>query len=290
MKILYVNTGTHGKNHYALMNYKNIEFTVIYSTNDVDNYDLTQYDCVLSPNMPINVSKYPNTKFIFGPHFSVFPEKNKMEIIYGDNVVYIQPSDWVRDLWINNFLCKNKIKTIPFGVDTNKFNKVKNNNEKNKVFVYFKNRSPSELESITNFLYSKNIKYELFSYHNRYSEGDYLNYLQNSKYGIWVGGHESQGFGLQEALSCDVPLLVWNVKSMNQEYGSSYQDIPATTLSYWDERCGEFFYDINELENMYDKFTKNIEYYKPREFILENLSMEVCENKLIEAINNITII
>lgn len=285
MKILYVKTWMHGKNHHALMNYKNIEFTTIYSLDEVENYDLSHYDCVVSPHMPINVSRYPNTKFIFGPHFSVFPEKHQIETIRGDNAMYIQPSDWARDVWVNNCFCNNRIKSLPFGVDTNKFNKIKPINERNEVFVYFKNRSPSDFEYIKNFLYSKNINYKIFSYHNRYNESDYLNCLQNSKYGIWVGGHESQGFGLQEALSCDVPLLVWSVKSMNQEYGSNYEDIPATTVPYWDERCGEVFYNISDLENTYDKFISNIEHYKPDEFILENLSMEVCENKLIETIN-----
>jgi hypothetical protein len=36
-----------------------------------------------------------------------------------------------------------------------------------------------------------------------------------------------------------------------------------------------------------NKLITNIEDYKPRDFILENLSMEVCENKLIETINNL---
>jgi hypothetical protein len=287
MKILYVKTWMHDKNHHALMNYKNIEFTTIYSLDEVERHDLSQYDCVLSPHMPIDVSKYPTTKFIFGPHFSVFPEKNQMKIIYGDNVVYIQPSNWARDVWINNCFYNNKIKSLPFGVDTTKFNKVKHINIRNEVFIYFKNRSPSDLESIINFLYSKNINHKLFSYHNRYNENEYLNCLQNAKYGIWVGGHESQGFGLQEALSCDVPLLVWSVKSMKQEYGSKYEDIPATSIPYWDTCCGEVFYNISDLENTYNKFITNIEHYKPREFILENLSMEVCENKLIEIITKI---
>ena len=288
MKILYIKTFMHDKNHHALMNYKNIEFTTIYSVSEVDNFDLTQFDCVLSPHMPLPVSKYPNTKFIFGPHFSVFPD-DKLNIIKGNNsVIYIQPSDWARDTWVNNLLCKEiKIQTLPFGVDTNKFNKVKHINDRSEVFVYFKNRSPDELELVKYFLNSKNINYRIFNYHNRYHENDYLNYLQNSKYGIWVGGHESQCFGLQEALSCDVPLLVWNVKSMKQEYGSTYEDIPATTIPYWHETCGEVFYDIVELESIYNKFVKNLENYSPREFILEKLSMEVCENKLIEAINNI---
>jgi hypothetical protein len=288
MKILYVKTWMHDKNHHALMNYKNIEFTTIYSVDEVERYDLKQYNCVLSPHMPIDVSKYPDTKFIFGPHFSVFPKKHQMKIIYGDNVVYILPSDWARDYWSSNCFYNNKVKSLPFGVDTTRFNKVNHINN-NEVFIYFKNRNPIDLEAVIKFLYSKNISHKIFNYHKRYKENDYLNCLQNSKYGIWIGGHETQGFGLQEALSCDVPLLVWSVKSMNQEYGSNYEDIPATTLPYWDECCGEVFYNISELENTYNKFINNIENFKPRKFILENLSMEVCEKKLIETINNIII-
>jgi hypothetical protein len=287
MKILYVKTWMHDKNHHALMNYKNIEFTTIYSVDEVDRHDLSQYDCVLSPHTPIDVSKYPSTKFIFGPHFSVFPD-DKINLIKGPNSVYNQLSEWVVNLWYSFPLTLNlKIVNLPFGVDTSKFNNVKHINNRNEVFIYFKSRNPSELEKVINSLNAKNINYKIFSYENRYHESEYLHFLQNSKYGIWIGRHESQGFGLQEALSCDVPLLVWDVKSMNQEYGSNYEDLPATSLSYWDERCGEVFYDSSDLEKTYNKFINNIEHYKPREFILENLSMEVCENKLIETINNI---
>jgi glycosyltransferase involved in cell wall biosynthesis len=132
-----------------------------------------------------------------------------------------------------------------------------------------------------------NINYRIFGYIQRYNEKDYIEYLQKSKFGIWVGAHESQGFALQEALSCNVPLLVWNIKSMNQEYGSNYNDIPATSIPYWDERCGDVFYNENEMEDTFKRFNSRLYNYKPREFILENLSMEVCEIKFIETIENI---
>jgi hypothetical protein len=287
MKILYIKTWMHDKNHNSLMNYKNIEFTIIYSINELINHDVSRYDCIISPSAPVDVSKYQNTKFIFGPHFSVFPD-NKINIIKGKNSVYNCLSKWVVRLWKDSPLSSNlNFIDLPFGVDTNKFNKTKSCNNKSEIFIYFKDRSPYELEIITNFLNAKNLNYKIFSYKNRYQENDYLTFLQNSKYGIWIGRHESQGFALQEALSCDVPLLVWDVQSMNQEHNSNYADIPATTIPYWDERCGEFFYHICDVENIYNKFINNIEHYKPREFILENLSMEICEKKLIETINDI---
>jgi glycosyltransferase involved in cell wall biosynthesis len=276
----------HNKNANALYKYNN-NYYVIKSVEQINNIDLTQFDCVYSPSTPLNVKKYPNTKFIFGPHFSVFPQLHQMNQIRSSNVIYIQPSEWAAKAWQRTPFCNNiKIKVLPFGVDTNKFSEKNQITNKNKVFIYFKHRSPKDLNLVTNFLNNKNIPYVIFSYKDKYNEQDYINYLQNSKFGLWLGGHESQGFALQEALSCNVPLLVWNIKSMNQEYGSTYPDIPATTIPYWDERCGEYFYKFDELENAFNTFLLKLETYKPREYILENLTMKLCENKLNELIKN----
>ena len=138
-----------------------------------------------------------------------------------------------------------------------------------------------------NFLKNLNINVHVFGYTSKYKEEDYINYLHNSRFGIWLGRHESQGFALEESLSCNVPLFVWDVTSMNQEYGYNYSDIPATSIPYWDNRCGESFTNISEIQDKFQKFMDNLTSYKPREYILENLSMDVCENKLINIIKNI---
>ena len=287
MKILFIKSDIHSKNYHAIMKYKNVSFLTINNMINLDEIDLTQFDAVYSPCQPINVNRYPDTKFIFGPHFSVFPEKNQMDIIREKNTIYIQPSKWAVDVWKNNTLCNNiKLQSLPFGVDTYRFNNTKSISEREKVFIYFKYRDPNDLLLIQNFLHNKNYDYHIFSYRNGYNEEDYLNYLKEAKFGIWVGGHESQGFALEEALSCNVPLLVWNVKSMNQEYGSNYHDISATSIPYWDERCGEYFYNFNEIENVFNQFITKLEIYKPRDYVLENLSIDICEEKFIHLIRN----
>jgi hypothetical protein len=288
MKILYIKHGMHLKNHNSMMSYKNITLYVIENPDILNKMDLTGFDCVYSPQIPIDVNKYPNTKFIFGPHFSVFPEKQHMDLIRRDNVTYVQPSTWVVDLWKSFPICNNiKIKPLPFGVDTNKFNNIKPITERNNVMIYFKHRNPTDLVLIEKYMKTKSINYTVFSYDNKYHENDYINYLQNTKFCIWVDAHESQGFALEEALSCDVPLMVWNVTSLNQEYGSKYPNTYATTIPYWDERCGEFFYNIKEIDIVFNLFISRLETYKPREYILENLSMDKCEEKLINIINSI---
>jgi len=287
MRIILLNVNFHAKNHHAIMNYKNIQIYPLYDINQLNHINLSLFDCVYSPALPIDVSKYPNTKFLFGPHFSVFPNNTQLQLINGPNSIYIQPSQWVVNLWK---MCNvnNRMSSLPFGVDTNRFNQIKPLEQRNKVFIYYKHRNPEELHYVVQLLEKYNIHYELFDYVRGYDETDYLNYLHDSKYGIWVDAHESQGFALQEALACNVPLLVWNVTSMNQEYGSNYADIPATSIPYWDERCGEFFYNVNNLEIMFQSFLYKLDQYKPRDFILETLSIEKCEDKLLTIINQIT--
>jgi len=246
--------------------------------------NIEEADIVLSAKTYIQIENYPNKKFIFGPHFSVFPNNivNKLNNTY-KNAIYIQPSLWAKEVWDNEFKFNTlPLYSIPFGVNTEKF-KPNTNIEKKNVFVYFKNRNPNDLENIKLFLNSKNINYKIFSYQERYSEEDYLSYIQSCVFGLWVGCHESQGFALQEALSCNIPLLVWNVKYMKDEYtsGSLYSDVKTTASSipYWDKTCGEYFYNINDLDSVFNLFISKLNFYNPREFILNNLSYEKCSEK-----------
>jgi hypothetical protein len=254
----------------------------------MNNYDLSLFDYVYCPSEPIDISKYPQTtKFLFGPHFSVFPD-HKVANIQSKNSLYIMPGQWCVDDWKSRPICQNlNMTAIPFGVDTDKFCEIKPIQERTEVFIYYKTRHPNELSYMTQLLNYNNITFKLFNYQERYNEEDYIKCLQSTKYGIWIGRHESQGFALEEALSCNIPLFIWNVRSMNQELGCNYPDIPASVIPYWDERCGEFFYEQIEIGEKITKFMQNLYNYKPREYVVENLSMKVCEQKFINTITKI---
>ena len=285
-RILFLDTATHHKNLYAINHYKNIQLHTIRSMEEFSKIDLLFYDVVFSPSVSIEVNNYPNIKFIFGPHFSVFPENQHMDRIRYNNAIYLQPSQWVVDIWQNMYPMHYEV--LPWGVNTVRFTEDKPPEEKELVFIYYKARKPEELEFLENQLMERNISYRVFGYRQRYNEEEYVESLKNAKYGIWLDAHESQGFALEEALSCNVPLLVWNVRFMSQEHNSNYRDVPATTIPYWDERCGEFFYSPSEFAYMFDYFLEKIQKkkYQPRKYILEHLSMEVCENRLIKYIQD----
>lgn len=251
--------------------------------------DIDKYDVIYMPSNPIDTSKYPNKKFIFGPHFSTFP-MNKMNVIKNvyNNSVYIQPSVWSKDIWEPHLKKINlPMKVFSFPVNIEKFKPEKEIENRDRIFVYFKRRNPLELNALMMFCKKKNILPVLFDYVKKYKEEEYLDCLKNAKYGIILDAHESQGFAIEEALSCNVPLLVWNVKTMNQEYKSKYRDFPCTSVPYWDERCGEIFYEENEMETAFNKFVNNLSSYEPRKFIEENLSVERCGKELEKLIKDI---
>ena len=281
MKILIIDN-FHHKNMTGLkLLLHNINYE--YKFGNID--EINSFDIVYSPNNPIDTSKYPSKKFIFGPHFSVFPDNKLLSINnINKNVIYIQPSVWVCQLWRNYGVEKIlPIKEFPFPVDIDKFSPIQHS-QKNEVFIYFKSRNPEELKYVKQFLNYKNVTYKIFDYVKKYNEQDYLKCLQNAKYGIIIGRHESQGFAIEEALSCNVPLLIWEVKYMSQEYGYNYPDIPGTVIPYWDERCGEFFYKVEELETTFNKFITKLETYCPREYIMEHLSPQKCGKRFIELV------
>lgn len=253
--------------------------------------NIEEADIIMPGSRYVDTKKYKNKRFIFGPHFSVFPNKtvNALSNVF-NNSIYIQPSDWVKRLWVKDLkYTRLNIKAINFGVNTEKFNEHPDELKKN-VMVYFKRRNKDELDFVENFLRKNNIEYKVFSYTNRYKEDDYINFLKTCKYGIWLGTHESQGFALQEALSCNVPLLVWNVKRMDQEIGSNrnkYKGLYGETIPYWDKSCGEFFYDKNEFENSFKIFIDNLDNYNPRQFVKNVLSNEITLKKWEEFLVNI---
>jgi|TARA_B110001452_G_C15211523_1_gene420207 hypothetical protein len=276
MKIFIYNTSFHFKNKFFIEYFINTYHTRVNNINDAD--------IIYSPDKYIDIHLYPTKKFIFGPHFSVFPNNivSNFNNIH-NNAIYIQPSQPFVDTWQKEFNFKAlPMKAMSFGVDTQRFI----GNEKstrNNIIVYYKSRDPGEMKLLTTFLNNKKINYKIFNYQKRYNENEFLSYLKTCKYGIVLGRHESQGFAIEEMLSCDVPLLIWGVTLHNQEYPyrNEYKHVKSNvpTVPYWSSECGELFYNYTELENSYNKFISNIEKYKPRQFILDNLSMETCSKR-----------
>jgi hypothetical protein len=137
-------------------------------------------------------------------------------------------------------------------------------------------------------LTAQNLEFRVFSYTDSYQESEYIAFMQTVQFAVWLGGHESQGFALQQLLSSNIPILVWRAQNLRQEVGSSVPEYSADTIPYWSPACGEFFYYSVELEPMLLLLLRKIKLglYHPRQYIVDNLSIEKCESRMLDYLDS----
>lgn len=171
--------------------------------------------------------------------------------------------------------------TLPFPVEVEKFQP---SEKKKRFFIYVKHVHSSRFHAVMDMMKRHPIlfqdyEFRVFTY-GSYQENEYLEYIQSSQFGIWIGSHESQGFALEEALSCNCPLFVYNVISMKDEclqdtiypWKHVEMDLPATSASYFDETCGTIYYEGESIDDKIVFFMNSLHHYTPREFVLRHLT------------------
>jgi hypothetical protein len=256
-------------NLFESLEQENIEYAI-----NVEKYEhnfLLQYDY----RGYLKHSKLTLENCIVGPQIWFFdrhvqelqqhPERYKSIIV---------PSEWVKNLAIEKFGF-DRVDVWPVGIKHSNLNR----NIKYDCLVYFKRRSQQELGEVKRFLESKNLTYNVISYGD-YNESDFELLASQSRFCFLINGTESQGIAVQEIMDLNVPLFVWDLEYWNDQ-GEQYK-VPASSVPYWSEVCGEKFYAKSQMEETFDRFYSNIDIYSPQKYVEENLSYKASVNKLLE--------
>lgn len=153
--------------------------------------------------------------------------------------------------------------------------------EETKFLVYFKRRSPEELDTILSFLHDQDYSYQVLRY-GSYSQDQFAQALQECSHGIIIDGPETQGIAIQEMMSSGMPLLIWdNIEYFEDGVPEEYRKNPApTSAHYFSAECGEKFHTEDELQETFNKFMDT--QYAPKEYVKRELSYEVSVKRLLE--------
>lgn len=247
---------------------KIIDYPYTLNEPPIDN----SYKLCLS-NHSILQSEYLHEMFI-GPNIVTLPIDS--EIVMNQNYKkFIVNSEWTFNCY-NRWLPKNKIVIWPVGIDTNLFNDKSNDIKSIDCLLYFKNRDNIELEKAIELLNKNNQTYTLIKY-GHYQESEFINYLSKCRYCFVIGGIESQGIAYGEIQSCNIPIFAWELNQW-ADRGPDYM-FSASTLPYWDDRCG--IKTVNLDEEKFKYFLNNIYSFNPRDYILQNLTLESQATKII---------
>lgn len=177
----------------------------------------------------------------------------------------------------------NKCFIWPAGVDTELW--CPDDDLIRKTILIFDKRTASDDANrtvpIINYLRSKNYSVEIIvrSPVQGYSQNTYLSLLKRSC--LLVGftvGSESQGIAWAEAWSCNVPTLILQ-NNLRTYKGRRFK---CTTAPYLNEENGLFFTDNDDFKLKFDYWEKNKYQFKPRDWVLKNMSDEVSAKKLFE--------
>ena len=234
---------------------------------------LIQYDAIAHEKH----SKIEQETTIIGPQVWLFDGYGQFLI---ENQNYykklIAPSQWVKDKFINKFnLPENKIAVWPVGIE--EFDNVREPSYD--CLIYFKRRDESELSAVKKFLVDRGLSYRMIEY-GGYDEIGFRNLVNQAKFCFLINGTESQGIAVQEIMSMGTPIIAWDIKEWLDQ-GEAYR-VPATSVPFWDERCGEKFYNVDKLEETFDNFYARINDYDPKAYVKENLSFESSVKTLLD--------
>jgi hypothetical protein len=207
---------------------------------------------------------------VIGPNICVLPIDNPV-VLSQQYKKTIVPSGWVYNKY-KRYISESMLEVWPVGIDAHSFPRVEESFEPLfDCLIYFKRRTQEELDKVKTLLNSLDQKWTVIEYGN-YSEEEFKKVIKNSRYCFSLNGTESQGIAIQEIMSSNLPIFVWDIDSW-KDRGEEHE-CPATSVPYWSKMCGEKTSDEKRVVDKFSFFLDNLEEYSPRKFITENLSLE----------------
>lgn len=206
---------------------------------------------------------------------------------------FLQHSRWALDYVASANKYNNNIFEIwPAGIDVNEWKNSDLIRDKEfDVLIYNKilwdkpKRHYDLVLPIKKFLAEKKLTFEEIFY-GQYTVASYKNLLSRCKVMIFLCEHESQGLAYQECLSCNVPVIAWDQGYYLDPDRFKYNRpvVVATSIPYFDDRCGIKFRSFAEFQNYFDLFydlAREGKYF-PRDYILENLTIEKSTERMLK--------
>jgi hypothetical protein len=214
---------------------------------------------------------------VVGPNLYVMPD-DVPRTVRLDGMLYILPGPTSAGYWRSLGFDRCDLGWWPVGIDTDECAPPATPPADPRVMIYHKQRDPGELETIQRTLSDAGIDHRLVVY-GEYRQSDYLEALADTSFIVWHGRNESQGIALEEALACGVPILVCDIRTLDEErsdwdYGPVVGRFPGTAVPFFDERCGLRITDLDGLPAALDEMRARLAAFHPREFVVENLGLE----------------
>lgn len=225
-----------------------------------------------------------NFKIIAGPNIYTTPGELPLKL--PTSLLWLHPATWVKEFWDTFGGDKIHSNVWPVGIDTEYFKPSKTT--KDLILIYNKMRSQIDVNMVCSLLNKLREPYRVLTY-GTYNESEYRTLLQRAKAMVWVGRSESQGIAFLEAMSMNVPMLVWDITHFGNWEGKGKEKfnaeqlafLSATAVPYFDLTCGIRVTSQEELESSLPNFIEQLNSFRPREYVVNNFSLSKQASALV---------
>lgn len=196
---------------------------------------------------------------------------------------YVVHCDWVKFMFEQHY--GPRIVTWAVGIDTDAWSPVKREHKTVDFLIYDKIRWDKQrvdramLDGIHATLKRRGLSTEIIRY-GAYKPNDLKEKLGRARSLLFLCEHETQGLAYQQAMSAGLPVLAWDPGQWLDPWRFRYSDvnIPATTVPFFDSRCGLTFKSAADFETQLVRFLslKADGVFAPRDYVEENLSLAGC--------------
>jgi hypothetical protein len=282
----WVTNGPLMRMNNMLINYRNSNNVSINQLTHLNTY-IVQFDTFGENilNKIIQQNRIDH-KVLVGPLYTINQLKKLAEYTNKySNIKIVVSNNMSFESIIKSFdlkISKNQYLQIPGGVLAEKDIYFGNQSKRNdKCLIYFKNRDTKDLDLVKKILSEIDMPYELFN-NGQYKYNHLIRSAKESKFGIILTTTESQGFGVQELMAQNLPLLVLNSKTNHYEG----QIIKGTSVPYWNHNCGIVVDNLKNFSNDLNNFLEKIDTFSPSKFFKNHLTYEKNKKNLLDSFQN----
>ncbi|MBF0176409.1 MAG: glycosyltransferase [Magnetococcales bacterium] len=253
--------------------------------------DLEQGDRIGVLGLGLNCLNGYNHPFPIVAGISLMSHPSQWPTLCDDYPVvrYLQHSSWSNDLYKPYF--GDRCALWPAGIDTHYWQPTHDKIPKDYDFLIYnkiswcrEERRIELIDPIRHILHKRGLRSMEIRY-GSYRPDMYRQALARCRAMIFLSESESQGIAYQEALASGVPVLAWDPGECRDpsRFQWGVPHIPASSVPFFDERCGMRFVHSGVFPEVLDHFMDHLHTHRfaPRDYILENLTLELSTRQFL---------
>lgn len=202
------------------------------------------------------------------------------------------PGEWMRQMFEPYY--GNNVLAWPTGIDTDEWQPFYNDKEfdfliYDKIRFEYDKYNTALLTPVIKTLNHHKLSH-LYIKYGQYTHTELKAKLSKVKGVIFLCEHETQGLAYQQILSTNTPILAWDREGYWEDpayYPEKVKFGPVSSVPYWDKRCGIKFNNAANFEQNLIAFLDKKNTFKPRDYIIENLTLEKCAHNYLKIVEQV---